>query len=106
MKTWRGIHIASYGAWAVAVLHGFLAGTDATAVWVRLIDLVAVAAVVIALGLRLRPTPMRTGGRITAPAAPNAVPTGPDAVPAGPDAVPATPSPRTPRPSALVGGPR
>jgi methionine sulfoxide reductase heme-binding subunit len=32
---WRRIHLASYGAWALAIVHGARAGTDTSVPWVR-----------------------------------------------------------------------
>lgn len=50
---WRALHCLSYGAWAVAVLHGINAGTDRSAGWVRLLTLGCVAIVGLALATRL-----------------------------------------------------
>jgi predicted ferric reductase len=33
-KTWRSIHFASFGLFLAALLHGILAGTDTTNIWV------------------------------------------------------------------------
>jgi hypothetical protein len=59
VKVWRSIHAASYGAWALAMLHGFFSGTDSGLSWVRwmyLLCLGAVAAsVTVALIARRRP---------------------------------------------------
>jgi sulfoxide reductase heme-binding subunit YedZ len=56
-RTWRAIHWLAYASWPVAVLHGIGTGTDATAVWMLGIDVVCVAAVLVALGWRLAAAP-------------------------------------------------
>jgi hypothetical protein len=59
VKAWRAIHAASYGAWGLAMLHGYFSGTDSGLSWVRwmyLACLGAVAAsVVLALIAKRRP---------------------------------------------------
>jgi len=50
---WRALHCLSYGAWAVAVLHGFNAGTDRSVGWVRLLTIGCVAIVVASVAARL-----------------------------------------------------
>ena len=35
-QAWRRIHLASYVGWALAITHGFLAGSDSGAAWARL----------------------------------------------------------------------
>jgi sulfoxide reductase heme-binding subunit YedZ len=52
-RTWRGVHALAYGGWAVALVHGFTAGTDTSLPWVRAIYVGCVAAVVGALASRL-----------------------------------------------------
>ncbi len=52
-RTWRAIHWASYAMWPMALLHGFTAGSDASAVWMLGIDALCVAAVGAALSWRL-----------------------------------------------------
>ncbi|MCW2525995.1 MAG: hypothetical protein JWM76_855 [Pseudonocardiales bacterium] len=54
VRAWRAIHLSSYGLWAIAVLHGFLAGSDADLLWVRALDVLMIAAVAVALTIRLR----------------------------------------------------
>ncbi len=46
--TWRGIHLLTYAAWLTAVVHGLLAGTDRSQVWVVLLTIVCIGAVLIA----------------------------------------------------------
>lgn len=43
--TWRALHLLSYPAWAMAVAHGLLAGTDRSQGWVVLLTLGCVLAV-------------------------------------------------------------
>lgn len=50
--TWRGLHLLSYGAWALALLHGFESGTDSGLGWVRAVYLACLVAVPAALLLR------------------------------------------------------
>ncbi len=52
-KIWRGLHLAAYGAWALAMGHGYFAGTDSTWLPVRLGYLVAVVVVGGAVAARL-----------------------------------------------------
>ena len=51
-RLWRGIHLLSYVAWAVGVLHGFLIGTDARTWWNLGVTGVSVAVVAVAVLLR------------------------------------------------------
>jgi sulfoxide reductase heme-binding subunit YedZ len=44
-RVWRAIHWLAYASWPVAVLHGIGTGTDNTALWMLVIDIVCVAAV-------------------------------------------------------------
>jgi methionine sulfoxide reductase heme-binding subunit len=44
-RVWRAIHWLAYATWPVAVLHGIGTGTDNTALWMVVIDIVCVAAV-------------------------------------------------------------
>lgn len=44
-RVWRGIHWLAYASWPVAVLHGIGTGTDNTALWMLVIDVICVAAV-------------------------------------------------------------
>jgi sulfoxide reductase heme-binding subunit YedZ len=48
-RTWRAVHWLAYGCWPVAVLHGIGTGTDSLATWMIAIDVVCVAAVLLAL---------------------------------------------------------
>ena len=51
--TWRGVHLLSYAAWAIAVAHGLLAGTDRGQSWVVLLTIGCIAAVLIAAFVRV-----------------------------------------------------
>lgn len=61
-RVWRGVHLSAYGAWGIAVLHGFLAGTDSGLLWVRALDVVVVAFVVAAVAVRLSTRRPRRAG--------------------------------------------
>jgi methionine sulfoxide reductase heme-binding subunit len=56
-RVWRAIHWLAYASWPVAVLHGIGTGTDSTALWMIVIDVVCVAAVAGALIWRLFAAP-------------------------------------------------
>lgn len=44
-RVWRAIHWLAYASWPAAVLHGIGTGTDNTALWLVVIDIVCLAAV-------------------------------------------------------------
>ncbi len=50
---WRAIHLTGYAAWVASTLHGLGIGTDSTTSWSRMLTWVCVAAVVLAVFLRL-----------------------------------------------------
>lgn len=52
---WRGIHLASYGAWVLAMGHGVLAGTDTLSTWGLALYGACAALVAGAVALRLTP---------------------------------------------------
>ncbi len=52
-RTWRGVHLLSYAAWATALWHGVTAGTDTELTWVRLLYVGCLLAVPLALVTRL-----------------------------------------------------
>jgi DMSO/TMAO reductase YedYZ heme-binding membrane subunit len=52
-RSWKAVHWLAYLCWPVAVLHGLGTGTDARLAPTLVIDVVCVAAVVVALGYRL-----------------------------------------------------
>jgi sulfoxide reductase heme-binding subunit YedZ len=51
-RTWRTVHWLAYACWPVAVLHGIGTGTDSSATWMIAIDVLCVAAVLLALAWR------------------------------------------------------
>jgi methionine sulfoxide reductase heme-binding subunit len=51
--TWRGLHLLAYPAWAIAIVHGLMAGTDRTQKWVALLTVGCIVAVMIAVFCRL-----------------------------------------------------
>jgi methionine sulfoxide reductase heme-binding subunit len=57
VRTWRAIHWLAYACWPVALLHGIGTGTDSTALWMLVIDIVCVAAVLSALAWRALAAP-------------------------------------------------
>jgi predicted ferric reductase len=60
-RTWRAIHWLAYASWPVAVLHGIGTGTDRTARWMVVIDIVCISAVLAAVawrGLAAPPDPL------------------------------------------------
>ncbi len=52
-RAWRAVHFTAYGAWALAVAHGLLSGTDATEAAVIWLTAACVAAVAMAVTYRL-----------------------------------------------------
>jgi methionine sulfoxide reductase heme-binding subunit len=52
-RSWRAIHWAAYASWPVAVAHGLGTGTDASSTWMLLITAVCLAAVVVAVAMRI-----------------------------------------------------
>ena len=63
---WRGLHASAYLAWGLGVLHGFLAGTDSGAAWVRVLDALVVSLVAGALLVRVATPRSRRSGRVVA----------------------------------------
>ncbi len=55
-RVWRALHLLSYPAWALAMVHGFTSGTDTHLGWVRLIYLVCGGVVASAVTARLAET--------------------------------------------------
>jgi sulfoxide reductase heme-binding subunit YedZ len=56
-RTWRAVHWLAYACWPVAVVHGVGTGTDGLATWMIAIDVVCVAAVLLALAWRIFAAP-------------------------------------------------
>jgi hypothetical protein len=52
-RAWRAIHWAAYASWPVAVLHGLGTGTDTTAGWMLVLTAACLAAVLVAVGIRI-----------------------------------------------------
>ena len=50
---WRRVHTLAYGAWALAMLHGLNAGTDAGLTWVRTLWAICLVAVLTCVAVRL-----------------------------------------------------
>ena len=50
---WRRVHTLAYGAWALAMLHGLTAGTDAGLTWVRTLWAMCLVAVLTCVAVRL-----------------------------------------------------
>lgn len=48
-RLWRAVHWAAYGGWPLALAHSIGSGSDATAPWMLAIDLVCIAAVMVAV---------------------------------------------------------
>ncbi len=56
LRVWRSIHLTAYAMWPLALLHGWgTAGGDGRQTWLIIIDIACVAAVLGAIGYRLRP---------------------------------------------------
>lgn len=66
---WRRLHWATYGAFALATLHGIAAGTDTTKPWALAMYVAAAAAVAAATGWRATTTPRRGSPRRRTPSA-------------------------------------
>lgn len=49
---WRTVHGLSYGAWGLALVHGYQSGTDSGQLWVRVLFLSCLVAVPACLALR------------------------------------------------------
>lgn len=56
-RAWRAIHWLTYAAWPVGVIHGIGTGTDTTSAWMLAITAACVAAVGMAIVLRLMAPP-------------------------------------------------
>jgi hypothetical protein len=73
-RTWKRIHLASYGLFLVASIHGLTAGTDAQSAYFRVGMAAVVAATVFTLFTRLLARP--PGSRPSRPSRPRPAPTG------------------------------
>ncbi len=60
-RAWRLVHVLAYAAWVASMAHGLGIGTDSGATWSQVLTWSCVAAVVVAVAVRLsavvRPTP-------------------------------------------------
>lgn len=56
---WRGIHWLAYASWPLALLHGLGTGSDATATWMIGLDAACLAAVGVAIAIRILVLPAR-----------------------------------------------
>lgn len=54
-RTWFGVHLLSYAAWALGLVHGVLIGTDAWTPWSLAVTGISVAVVLAAVVVRLLP---------------------------------------------------
>jgi len=61
-RLWRAIHWLAYASWPVAVLHGLGTGTDVKSAWLLVLSVLCVAAVVVAVLIRLARTPSAVPG--------------------------------------------
>ena len=52
-RAWRAVHWLAYGSWPLAVVHGIGSGSDASAGWMRAIDIACVLAVGAAVAWRV-----------------------------------------------------
>jgi sulfoxide reductase heme-binding subunit YedZ len=52
-RLWRAVHWLAYGAWPLAILHSFTAGSDAFAPWMLAVEGLCIIAVLGALAWRL-----------------------------------------------------
>jgi sulfoxide reductase heme-binding subunit YedZ len=64
-RSWRAIHWLAYASWPVAVLHGLGTGSDVKSWWLLALTVVCVAAVVIAVLVRVAQADTATPGRRT-----------------------------------------
>ena len=63
-RAWFGVHLLTYLAWGLGVVHGFLIGSDADTPWALAVTAASVGVVTVAVLLRLA----QTGRRPDAPA--------------------------------------
>jgi sulfoxide reductase heme-binding subunit YedZ len=53
-RSWRAVHWLTYAAWPIAVLHYLTTGTDAGAPWGVALAVLALGAVAVAVGIRIK----------------------------------------------------
>jgi sulfoxide reductase heme-binding subunit YedZ len=59
-RLWRSIHAFAYGAWALAIGHGFMSGTDSSVTWVRVLYVACLVSVAGCVWARLASRPSST----------------------------------------------
>lgn len=69
-RTWFRLHLLTYAAWALGVVHGLLVGTDARTPWSLAVNAASILVVVVAVVVRLLPrrgrgTPVPVPGPLT-----------------------------------------
>ena len=52
-RIWRGTHLLAYGAWALAIVHGYTAGTDSYVAWVIALYVLCLISVATCVWIRL-----------------------------------------------------
>lgn len=67
-RRWRSVHWLAYGSWALAVFHGLGTGSDRHQTWFVVLNMAAVAAVVVAAALRFSRESPPSGPRRLQPA--------------------------------------
>ena len=68
-RAWRAVHWLAYASWPMAVAHGIGTGTDGTALWMLVIDVLCVGAVGAALRVAMvaaPPDPLAEERRVAA----------------------------------------
>ena len=53
-RAWRAVHLTSYAAWPLAVLHSIFGGTDTGATWTSVLYIACIVAVGICIAWRIR----------------------------------------------------
>ncbi len=62
-RSWRGVHLLSYVAWAAAVVHGIGIGTDASTDWSRVLTIACIGAVALVVAVRSAALAVPTRGQ-------------------------------------------
>jgi sulfoxide reductase heme-binding subunit YedZ len=65
-RAWRAVHWAAYASWPVAILHGLGTGTDASSGWMLVLTAACVAAVAVAVFVRIARASKGSGVRALA----------------------------------------
>jgi DMSO/TMAO reductase YedYZ heme-binding membrane subunit len=69
LKNWRAVHWLTYAAWPLAVLHYLITGTDSRTSWGLLLAVLAIGAVAVAVGIRIKSAAELARGPSTVPPA-------------------------------------